>query len=180
MCLAFVLVCEKINAFLPKMMFKKSISLKNVVTETSVGDSVKSYSFIQDELRPYAMKLHTRDQAPKEGQQKAETPFTAWEVSRANYLQFLIDSLTVYETFDNIVAAHDDLKDLRSTGLERAEALREDIKWLVEEYDTSLVVTPCGSSGIEYSKFLNNLAQESVPKFICHYYNHYFAHTAGG
>ena len=33
-------------------------------------------SFIQDELRPYAMKLHTRDQAPKEGQQKAQVSKT--------------------------------------------------------------------------------------------------------
>lgn len=24
------------------------------------------------------------------------------------------------------------------------------------------------------------LAAESIPKFMCHYYNHYFAHTAGG
>ena len=24
------------------------------------------------------------------------------------------------------------------------------------------------------------MASESIPKFMCHYYNHYFAHTAGG
>ena len=24
------------------------------------------------------------------------------------------------------------------------------------------------------------MAGESIPKFMCHYYNHYFAHTAGG
>ena len=32
-----------------------------------VGDA--GYSFIRDELRAYAMRLHTKDQSPKEGQQ---------------------------------------------------------------------------------------------------------------
>lgn len=45
------------------------------------------------DLRPgAAMKLHTRDQAPKEGQQPAEKPVAKWEPGRAEYLQFLVDS----------------------------------------------------------------------------------------
>ena len=39
-----------------------------------------------------AMKLHTRDQAPKEGQQPAEKPVSKWEPGREEYLQFLVDS----------------------------------------------------------------------------------------
>jgi heme oxygenase len=38
------------------------------------------------------MKLHTRDQAPKEGQQPAEKPVSKWEPGREEYLQFLVDS----------------------------------------------------------------------------------------
>ena len=38
------------------------------------------------------MKLHTRDQSPKEGQQPAEKPVNKWEPGRAEYLQFLVDS----------------------------------------------------------------------------------------
>ena len=38
------------------------------------------------------MKLHTRDQSPKEGQQPAEKPVAKWEPGRAEYLQFLVDS----------------------------------------------------------------------------------------
>lgn len=68
------------------------------------GPPVDKDSFVQNEMRSYAMKLHTRDQAPREGQQKAEKPFTTWEPKRENYLQFLVDSLVVYETLDNIVA----------------------------------------------------------------------------
>lgn len=66
-------------------------------------------SFVQNEMRSYAMKLHTRDQAPREGQQKAEKPFTVWEPKRDNYLQFLVDSLVVYETLDNIVARYESI-----------------------------------------------------------------------
>ena len=62
------------------------------------------YSFVQDELRPVAMKLHTKDQAPREGQQKEKTPFTKWEPSRQDYTQFLVDSLMVYNTFEQIVS----------------------------------------------------------------------------
>jgi heme oxygenase len=147
--------------------------------DTEKQDLKKEHSFVQDEMRPYAMKLHTRDQAPKEGQQKAETPFNQWEVSRANYLQFLVDSLRVYETFDKIIESEPRYSILRNTGLERSQALRKDIEWIVK-YDTSLTIPPCGKNGLEYSKLIESLAISNPPKFICHYYNHYFAHTAGG
>jgi heme oxygenase len=125
------------------------------------------------------MKLHTKDQAPREGQQPAETPFTAWEPGRKDYIRFLVDSLLVYETMDKIVAQHAVLQPFRKTGLERAEAIKEDLKWLCS-FDKSLSIPPAGESGLKYAAFLEKIAAESVPKFMCHYYNHYFAHTAGG
>lgn len=146
---------------------------------SSENTSNKPYSFVQDEMRPYAMKLHTRDQAPKEGQQKAQTPFTKWQPSRANYLQFLVDSLVVYEAFDAITQKYDLLAPLRHTGLERSNALKEDIKWMTQ-YDTTLSVPPVSTAGTDYVAVLHRIAADSMPKFLCHYYNHYFAHTAGG
>ena len=137
------------------------------------------YSFVQDDMRAYAMKLHTRDQAPREGQQPAEKPFTAWQPGRVEYLHFLVDSLLVYETMDKIVAKYPALAPFRQTGLERTDALREDLKWLVS-FDPTLSVPSVGPSGLQYAAFLEALAAESLPKFMCHYYNHYFAHTAGG
>ena len=139
----------------------------------------KPYSFVQDDLRPYAMKLHTRDQAPKEGQQKAQVPFTKWQPSRTNYLQFLVDSLHVYEAFEDICEHHAVLAPFRHTGLERANALREDIAWMLT-YDASLSPLNLSEGAIQYANFLKDIVQQSVPKFMCHYYNHYFAHTAGG
>lgn len=143
------------------------------------GPPVDPNSFVQNEMRNYAMKLHTRDQAPKEGRQKAEIPFTQWEPSRGNYLQFLVDSLEVYRAIDDIVEGDPRLSALRNTGLERSKALQEDIKWMLE-YDKTLQSLTCGENGRAYASFLKQISKESIPKFICHYYNHYFAHTAGG
>eukprot|EP01036_Dinobryon_divergens_P024008 gene24008-32415_t len=136
-------------------------------------------SFIQDELRPYAMKLHTRDQAPKEGQQKAQVPVARWDPSVFDYLRFLVDSLAVYETLEEIVDQYPSLHSLRNTGLERSEALKFDIQWIKDTYSLP-TIPPVGQSGLDYSLFLKSMASESIPKFMCHYYNHYFAHTAGG
>ena len=58
-------------------------------------------------------------------------------------------------------------------------SIRESLNWMVS-YDTELTIPECGNAGKTYAQFLTNLADESVPKFMCHYYNHYFAHTAGG
>lgn len=49
--------------------------------------SPSTASFVQDELRPYAMRLHTRDQAPREGKMPAQRPFTQWEVKLSQYVQ---------------------------------------------------------------------------------------------
>jgi heme oxygenase len=136
-------------------------------------------SFVQDELRPFAMKLHTKDQAPKEGQQRAQVPFTKWEATRSDYLRFLVDSLEVYDTLDRLVTTQPELSVLRNTGLERSNALRKDIQWM-QDFDPTLTVPGVGAAGASYAVFLRDLAQRSVPGFVCHFYNQYFAHTAGG
>jgi heme oxygenase (biliverdin-producing, ferredoxin) len=46
-----------------------------------------------------------------------------------DYLQFLVDSKLVYETFDEIVGKDDALAAFRNTGLERAQPLAQDIQW---------------------------------------------------
>mmetsp|Transcript_17191 Transcript_17191/g.28819 ORF Transcript_17191/g.28819 Transcript_17191/m.28819 type:complete len:279 (-) Transcript_17191:231-1067(-) len=174
----------------PASAFSRNIFLahKNVVSgklriihmATEV-DKTTGTSFVRDVLRPYAMKLHTRDQAPKEGKQKAQTPFTKWQPSRMDYLKFLVDSLKVYEVIEEeIVAKNDHLASLRNTGLERAEALRKDIDWMVNTYDTTLTVPECGDAGLSYASFLRDISNKDIPGFLCHYYNQYFAHTAGG
>merc|ERR1719253_680541 len=87
-------------------------------------------SFVQYEMRSAAMKLHTRDQAPKEGQQPAEKPVSKWEPGREEYLQFLVDSRHVYQCLEDIVNENEVLSTFADSGLERAAALEKDIAWL--------------------------------------------------
>lgn len=39
---------------------------------------------------------------------------------------------------------------------------------------------PPTETALEYASFLKETVASSLPGFMCHYYNHYFAHTAGG
>jgi heme oxygenase len=134
-------------------------------------------SFIDTELRGAAMKLHTRQQAPKEG----EAPATAkkmepYVTTQTDYLRFLVDSKHVYEALEDIVNTRPELDVFRSTGLERVAALEKDIAFMMNEY--SLDLPAVNSAGLNYADKLRSI--ESIPELVCHYYNFYFAHTAGG
>lgn len=134
--------------------------------------------FIDTELRGAAMKLHTRSQAPKEGEAENEIG-PEKKLTHANYLQFLVDSKHIYEEFEEVVARTPALDMFRDTGLERTKPLEIDIKYLVEEYD--LIQPPTTEVGLKYAEEIRRLIEDdSIPQFICHYYNFYFAHTAGG
>ncbi|CAL8470900.1 g10442 [Coccomyxa elongata] len=136
-----------------------------------------------EEMRFVAMKLHTRDQAPKQGQRESEEKaWKAWEPSRPGYLRFLTESKEVYETLESIVAeaSHPEYARFQNTGLERSAALSEDITWMQQEYGLPPVELSEDGPGRAYSSLLKELARDSPPKFLCHFYNVYFAHTAGG
>lgn len=123
------------------------------------------------------MKLHSRDQA-REGERPAQTPVAKWEPGRPEYLQFLVDSQTVYSCFEELVATNDALAPFRESGLERSEALARDIAWFAEQ---GLPVPPPATQGSSYASFLRETAaEERWEPFVCHFYNFYFAHTAGG
>jgi heme oxygenase len=85
----------------------------------------------------------------------------------------------VYEALDQIVHLYPELSSFKKTGLERAEALKQDIAWMLS-YDAALTLHEAGPLAKKYAAILHELAAKSIPKFMCHYYNHYFAHTAGG
>ena len=141
------------------------------------------------ELRDVAMKLHTKEQAPREGQASApakpEKPFVP---TQADYLKFLVDSFEVYKTLEDIVNKEQLVEELgrfRNTGLERTSALKKDIKWMCDTYN--LDKPEVGKAGSSYCEMLENMitvnddgAKEGIPEFICHYYNFVFAHLAGG
>ncbi len=150
--------------------------VKDRMTDSCDGN--RGHSFVHDELRAHAMKLHSKDQT-REGEQTPQIPLVDWQPTRQMYLQFLVDSLEVHRTIEEIVNQHSDLLELQSSKLERAKSLIDDIEWLLK-FDSTLKLPACGKPGDEYASFLSAVAEESVPKFICHYYNYYFAHSAGG
>jgi len=153
-----------------------SVSL--AMASSAPVESKTTGGFIETELRGKAMKLHTRSQAPKEGkaQDKKMEPYTP---TRDDYLRFLVDSQHIYRAFEDVVNGCDELAVFRSTGLERVEPLETDIDFMVQEY--SLVRPDVGKPGLDYAEEIRRLGKERlIPEFLCHYYNFYFAHTAGG
>ncbi|KAK6151788.1 hypothetical protein DH2020_014423 [Rehmannia glutinosa] len=165
-----------------------SFSLKKarmvVVSATTAAEKAKkrypgeAKGFVE-EMRFVAMKLHTRDQA-KEGENEPQgQPVAKWEPSVEGYLKFLVDSKLVYDTLESIVekAAFPDYAEFRNTGLERSESLAKDLEWFKQQgYD----IPQPSSPGVSYSQYLEELSEKDPQAFICHFYNTYFAHTAGG
>ena len=67
----------------------------------------------------------------------------------------------------------------RKTGLERTGPLRTDLAWFKSEYGMDAPVLVDDGPGRTYARLLTTLAATDPPAFICHFYNIYFAHTAG-
>jgi hypothetical protein len=145
----------------------------------TASTTTEAVSFIDTELRGAAMKLHTRAQAPREGQAEVvATPAAApYVTTHADYLRFLVDSQHVYQAFEEVVGSKDELKAFRNTGLERVAVLEEDIAWMTDAFD--LERPAVGSLGQDYAALLRDKTL-STPALVCHFYNFYFAHTAGG
>ena len=125
-------------------------------------------------------------QSPKEGKvQVKPQEKEPYVPTQADYLSFLVDSQHVYQALEEIVNDHEALAVFRNTGLERTQGLETDIQFMMKEYD--LERPPVGSFGTDYATLLRDMAASSssgsddfVPEFMCHFYNYYFAHTAGG
>lgn len=65
----------------------------------------------------------------------------------------------------------------RKSGLERSESLAKDLEWFSEQ---GIAIPEPTIPGVSYAKYLEELAERSAPLFLCHYYNIYFSHLAGG
>ncbi|MCL7028072.1 hypothetical protein MKW94_008078 [Papaver nudicaule] len=155
-----------------------------VITATAAAEKQKKRypgegkGFVE-EMRFVAMKLHTKDQA-KEGEKEPQgQPLGRWEPTVQGYIQFLVDSKCVYDTLESIVdkAAVPSYAEFRNTGLERAGALAKDLEWFKEK---GHAIPEPSNSGLSYSQYLEDLSVKDPQAFLCHFYNVYFAHTAGG
>jgi heme oxygenase len=175
---------KRILLILQVLLFVQTLSFSPVSNSrswrtksfTRLHQSMATGTFIETELRGAAMKLHTTQQAPKEGGVVEEAPKEPYVPNRDDYLAFLVDSKHVYEAMEEIVNEKEELAQFRNTGLERTKALEQDIQFMVKEY--GLKCPPVGACGKHYAEQLRSM--KSIQEFMCHYYNFYFAHTAGG
>lgn len=142
-----------------------------------VRTKVKDTGFVAD-MRRVAMKLHTKDQS-KEGGRESQKPITPSKPTKEGYLRFLVESKAVYDVLEGIMAKASNpvYAKFQNTGLERAAALEKDISWFKGQ---GMEIPTSSGPGKEYAVALSKLAEEDPPAFICHFYNQYFAHTAGG
>jgi heme oxygenase len=170
---------KKINFFQISLTPIKPNSFR--VSATVAEKQRKEKSFVE-EMRFVAMKLHTKEQA-KEGEKEIKEPqekgVFKWEPSVDGYLKFLVDSKLVYDTLEDIVkdATFPSYAEFTSTGLERSESLAKDLEWFREQGYT---IPEPSTPGTTYAKILKELSENDPQAFICHFYNVYFAHSAGG
>jgi heme oxygenase len=67
--------------------------------------------------------------------------------------------------------------EFRDTGLERSEPLRKDLEWFRQQ---GHAIPEPSAPGITYASSLEELSGKDPPAFVCHLYNVYLGHTAGG
>ncbi|GJP43953.1 hypothetical protein CLOM_g3352 [Closterium sp. NIES-68] len=132
-----------------------------------------------EEMRIRAMKLHTKDQAKEGEEETKERPLAKWEPTKEGLVQFLVDSKAVFDAMETIVRDGDlpVYRKFVNTGLERSDALAKDLAWFEAQ---GFAIPPPDEAGSSYAKYLTDLARTDTPAFICHFYNVYFAHSAGG
>ncbi|KAI3460252.1 hypothetical protein Pfo_016915 [Paulownia fortunei] len=102
-----------------------------------------------------------------------------WQPSMEGFLKYLVDSELVFRTVERIVDESSDVSYVyfRKTGLERSDCISKDLGWLREQGN---VIPQPSNPGVTYVQYLEELAEKSPPLFLCHFYNIYFSHIAGG
>ncbi|KAJ4878391.1 hypothetical protein Rs2_43409 [Raphanus sativus] len=135
-----------------------------------------------EEMRSVAMKMHPRTQS-KEGKRESiapqDSPVATWEFTVEGYLKFLVENKLVFDTLEGIIheSTVPTYAGFKNTGLERATNLAKDLEWFKEQgYEIPEPRAHCKT----YSQYLKDIAENDPPAFICHFFNIYFGHSAGG
>ncbi|KAH6755703.1 alpha/beta-Hydrolases superfamily protein [Perilla frutescens var. hirtella] len=102
-----------------------------------------------------------------------------WQPSIEGFSKYLVDSKLVFSTVERIVDETTDVSYVyfRRTGLERSDCISRDLEWLREQGNE---IPEPSNPGVTYAQYLEELAEKSPPLFLCHFYNIYFSHIAGG
>ncbi|XP_065881557.1 probable inactive heme oxygenase 2, chloroplastic [Euphorbia lathyris] len=126
-------------------------------------------------------ELLDKEQQDEEGNREkdSENDEESWAPSTEGFVKYLVDSKLVFDTIERVVDKSDDVSYtyFRRTGLERSEGLAKDLEWFRQQ---DIVIPGPSSPGLSYVKYLEELADKSAPLFLCHFYNIYFSHIAGG
>lgn len=158
-----------------------ALGLRMTASEAAAtGTDANVKATFTQEMRAKAMSLHTFSQAPKQGQQRdssANTVVDQWLTTKEDFLQFLVDNKVVYQAFEKAVEMPH-LSRFQNTGLERVKPLEQDIAWFESEF--GLKAPMHTKDATDYADFLLDLAKNKQEVWVCHFYNYYFAHTAGG
>nr|POE96982.1 putative inactive heme oxygenase 2, chloroplastic [Quercus suber] len=168
---------------------KKSMSNRRALILCCSGSNTSSYSpspsISTTTSAPPIIKRRKRYRRQYPGESigiTEEMRFVAMRLrnpSMEGFLNYLVDSKLVFNTVERIVdeSSHVAYAYFRKTGLERSEALEKDLEWLRQQ---GFVIPEPSSPGISYAKYLGELSEKSAPLFMCHFYNIYFSHIAGG
>ncbi|KAJ6792198.1 putative inactive heme oxygenase 2, chloroplastic [Iris pallida] len=136
---------------------------------------------IVEEMRFVAMRLRTTSTSSSSNPSDEDEGggITTWRPSMEGLLKYLVDSGLVFQTLERIVDESSEVSYtyFRNSGLERSASITKDLKWFEQQ---GIVVPQPSAPGITYATYLEELAEKSAPSFLCHLYNIYFAHIAGG
>ncbi|KAF3948169.1 hypothetical protein CMV_025799, partial [Castanea mollissima] len=154
------------------------------------GESIgitEEMRFVAMRLRNVKGKKYTKDSLGEDEEEDdnlasdndGDDGGVTWQPSMEGFLNYLVDSKLVFNTVERIVdeSSHVAYAYFRKTGLERSEALEKDLEWLRQQ---GFVIPEPSGPGISYAKYLGELSEKSAPLFMCHFYNIYFSHIAGG
>ncbi|KAK4343316.1 hypothetical protein RND71_036410 [Anisodus tanguticus] len=137
--------------------------------------SVDGYlKFLVDSKLVYDTLEKIMEKAPFPECEKEPEGLAKWEFSVEGYLKFL-----VYSKLEKIMekAPFPEYAEFRNTGLERSEGLAKDLGWFREQ---GYAIPEPSTPGLSYARYLEELSEKDPQAFICHFYNTYFAHSAGG
>jgi len=158
---------------------KNSAFVSSLAMSAPTDTAAEKESFIDTELRAAAMKLHTRVQAPREGQAEEKVQKEPYVTTHDDYMAFLVDSQHVYQAIEDVIGTTEAFVVFRDSPLDRVKALDTDIAFMEKEY--SIKKPDVGKPGQDYANVIRQLGTDGgIAEILCHYYNFYFAHTAGG
>ena len=85
-----------------------------------------------------------------------------WEASQSEFMQFLVDSGAVYQSFDEMVVKPE-YNIFENSGLERVEAINKDIKLINSKW--GIAIPKPNQAATDYAQYIKTLSPEASPPF---------------